>query len=78
MRNIGPIREADIDLRPLTVFIGPQATGKSLTMETIYFFQQLGDILSLEEGLGRLNYASFVKLIQSSLERIYANPLHMK
>lgn len=29
--NLGPVKEADIDLRPLTVFIGPNNTGKSWT-----------------------------------------------
>ena len=30
--NFGPIVEAEIDLRPLTVFVGPSNTGKSGTM----------------------------------------------
>jgi predicted ATPase len=29
MHNIGPIREAEIELRPLTVFVGPNNTGKT-------------------------------------------------
>ena len=29
VRNLGPITEADIDFRPLTVFVGPSNTGKS-------------------------------------------------
>ena len=34
--NFGPIREAAIDLRPLTVFIGPSNTGKSWLAILIY------------------------------------------
>ena len=30
VKNFGPIAEADIDLRPLTVFVGPSNTGKNL------------------------------------------------
>ena len=29
VRNLGPIARADIDLRPMTVFVGPSNTGKS-------------------------------------------------
>ena len=34
--NFGPIVEADIDLRPLTVFVGPSNTGKSYLAILIY------------------------------------------
>ena len=30
VKNFGPIAEARIDLRPLTVFVGPSNTGKNL------------------------------------------------
>ena len=34
--NFGPIAEARIDLRPLTVFVGPSNTGKSYLAVLIY------------------------------------------
>ena len=34
--NFGPIVEAKIDLRPLTVFVGPSNTGKSYLATLIY------------------------------------------
>ena len=34
--NFGPIAEADIELRPLTVFVGPSNTGKSYLASLIY------------------------------------------
>ncbi len=34
--NFGPIQEAEITLRPLTVFIGPSNTGKSYLASLIY------------------------------------------
>ncbi|MCY3791065.1 MAG: AAA family ATPase, partial [Gemmatimonadetes bacterium] len=34
--NFGPIVEAKIDLRPLTVFVGPSNTGKSYLAILIY------------------------------------------
>ena len=36
VRNFGPIAEADLDLRPLTVFVGPSNTGKTYLSVLIY------------------------------------------
>ena len=36
VRNFGPITEGDIELRPLTVFVGPSNTGKSYLATMIY------------------------------------------
>ena len=36
MRDFGPIARADIDLRPMTVFVGPSNTGKSYLAILIY------------------------------------------
>jgi hypothetical protein len=33
--NLGPVKHADIDLKPLTVFVGPNNAGKSWTAELI-------------------------------------------
>lgn len=35
VRNIGPVKEADIALGDLTVFVGPQATGKSIVLQLL-------------------------------------------
>ena len=34
--NLGPIARADIDLRPMTVFVGPSNTGKSYMAMLVY------------------------------------------
>ena len=36
VRDFGPVVEARIDLRPLTVFVGPSNTGKSYLAILIY------------------------------------------
>ncbi len=36
VKNFGPIAEADIDLRPLTVFVGPSNTGKTYFVTLVY------------------------------------------
>ena len=35
LKNIGPIKEADITLGDLTVLVGPQASGKSIFLQTL-------------------------------------------
>lgn len=47
IRDFGPIRSADIELRNLTVFVGPQATGKSLAAQVLYFLNSVGDFLDV-------------------------------
>ena len=46
--NFGPIVQAEIDLRPLTVFVGPSNTGKSFLAMLVYAlhrcFQRLHQI----------------------------------
>ena len=34
-KNIGPVREADIHFGDLTIFVGPQATGKSIFLQVL-------------------------------------------
>ena len=36
VENFGPIVEANIDLRPLTVFVGPSNTGKTYFATLVY------------------------------------------
>ena len=43
VRNFGPIAEAKIDLRPLTVFIGPSNTGKTYFSTLIYALYNVFD-----------------------------------
>ena len=41
IKNFGPIKDASIEVRPLLVLIGQQASGKSTIAKLIYFFQSL-------------------------------------
>ena len=40
VEDFGPIRQANVDLRPLTVFIGPSNTGKSYLAILVYALHQ--------------------------------------
>ncbi|MCO6492421.1 MAG: ATP-binding protein [Phaeodactylibacter sp.] len=41
IRDFGPIKDVNINLKEFTVFIGPQASGKSTISKSIYFFKSL-------------------------------------
>lgn len=43
INNFGPIERASIEVAPLTVLIGQQASGKSTIAKLIYFFKSLGE-----------------------------------
>ena len=66
VKNFGPIAEANIDLRPLTVFVGPSNTGKTYFATLVYALHGLLD------GFPRiplLNFAgvSFAKMVSGSV-----------
>ncbi len=46
IRNFGPIQAADIAVHNLTIFVGPQATGKSLAAQALYFLRGIEELLS--------------------------------
>lgn len=39
--SFGPVKSASIEIRPVLILIGPQASGKSTIAKLIYFFQSL-------------------------------------
>ena len=65
IKNFGPIAEANIDLRPLTVFVGPSNTGKTYFATLIY---ALHGILDGFPRIPLLNFAglSFAKMMSNS------------
>lgn len=55
--NFGPIVEADIDLRPLTVFVGSSNTGKSYLAMLIYALHQFASDSRFLHGFRRAHRA---------------------
>jgi len=51
--NFGPLGNVDIDFGDLTIFVGPQASGKSIALETL---KLVVDRDSIIENLDRYNY----------------------
>ncbi len=55
--NLGPIKEATVELGGLTVFVGPNGTGKSYLAEVIlYWFSVTWTWLSYKLKRSRSNY----------------------
>ena len=54
VQNFGPIEKAEIDLRPLTVFVGESNTGKTYLAALIYALHQYF------EGISQLPWTGFV------------------
>lgn len=79
VRNFGPIAEADLDLRPLTVFVGPSNTGKTYLSLLIYALDRVFHGVS---GFPLMDYlttilvtqvyaGTFIGEIQDSLVKLY-------
>ena len=45
IKNFGPIKNCDIDVKDFLVLTGPQASGKSTVAKSVFFFNYLKDIL---------------------------------
>ncbi len=46
VKNLGPIRDAEVTLRDLTVLVGPQASGKSIFLQTLKILLDRGHIFA--------------------------------
>ena len=79
VRNFGPIAEADLDLRPLTVFVGPSNTGKTYLSALIYALDRVFHGVS---GFPLMDYlttilvtqmyvGTFIGEIQDSFVKLY-------
>ena len=69
IRNLGPIAEADVESKPLTIFVGPNNSGKSYVALTIYSLNRsLGDSDPHFGRLGRRRFRRFRGLRERSAE----------
>lgn len=50
---LGPVSKCELEIRPLTVFIGKQGTGKSLVAQLLYFFEELPFLVAFAGGSQR-------------------------
>jgi predicted ATPase len=43
IQNFGPLKNVDLEIKDLLLFIGPQASGKSTIAKLIYFFKSIAN-----------------------------------
>jgi hypothetical protein len=80
---LGPVPACELQIRPFTVFVGAQGTGKSLVAQTLYAFEELPYLmgyLMLERGASRRDslatFDSILARLRSKEQRFgtFANP----
>jgi AAA15 family ATPase/GTPase len=83
VENFGPVREGEFELKPLTVFIGPNNSGKSYMALLVHafsqalsgklhrpFYQPLFSGIPIEVGFG-ISEEEFVKVAEDIGEQTY-------
>jgi len=63
IKNIGSLRDIDIELNRINVFIGPQSSGKSTIAKIISFCQWLEKDLVIRQGLDHVDEHLLVKIL---------------
>ncbi|MHA1278622.1 MAG: AAA family ATPase [Candidatus Helarchaeota archaeon] len=69
--NFGPVKKAIIELNKFTVFIGPQATGKTLISQLIYFIRNYKEFLSWDTHTFLVNSDYSIKNPQWKLDEFF-------
>jgi predicted ATPase len=89
IRNFGPIKGLNLDIKDFSIFIGPQASGKSTIAKTIFFFKSLNDDLvkyfieSIEKNNFSKSSGTYAKSIRQKFldyfgASTHLNGLHLK
>ncbi|MDX2286687.1 MAG: AAA family ATPase [Bacteroidia bacterium] len=83
IRNFGPLREIDLEIKDFMVLIGPNAGGKSTIAKLVYFFRSLHDLVRDQlffeawEHAKQLNIFSSATGIAEEPREVYEN-VHQK
>jgi len=78
VKNFGPVTEADIELKPLTVLMGPNNTGKTYISTLLLIAHRIIELLDFYYVLpksirGKINVTDFVKQrLEESFARLYS------
>lgn len=68
--DLGPVPPCKLEIRPLTVFIGPQGSGKSLVAQTLYAFEELPYLVARAGGERGASTKSGEQLFRWILDRL--------
>ena len=71
VKNFGPIAEANIDLRPLTVFVGPSNTGKTYFATLMYVLHAVFNDLSGSSLLSRFEPGKAMSILSELLSQSF-------
>jgi hypothetical protein len=76
-QGLGPVRPCALEIRPLTVFVGRQGTGKSLVAQVLYALEELPFLTHYVQGQQREKLgaeALFARIVDQlrSAERRFA------
>jgi predicted ATPase len=69
VKDFGPVREADIDLRRVTILMGPNNTGKTYTVVLMLVLEQLVTQWSVAPALLKLTSLTLEEFIQQFIQR---------
>ena len=74
VKNFGPVKEADIELRPLTVLMGPNNTGKTYTAILLLTAYIIIDRLRLHHHLVRVlrDVQPPIEVVEEELAQLYS------
>jgi len=75
VKNFGPVKEADIELRPLTVLMGPNNTGKTYTAILLLTAYIIIDILRLHHHVVREILGDVqppIEVVEEELAQLYS------
>lgn len=84
VKNFGPVAEGEIDLRPLTVFVGPSNTGKTWFAVLIYALHRVlngfPEFPPVLDYLLRLfgDFPNMLETIQNILDKIDSSPKRLR
>ncbi len=87
VRNFGPIKEATLSGKALTLLIGPQASGKSTLARAVFFFKhlkeelrnQLDDLINHRPDRGRKSpgIGEFSKIVRNKFLEYWGSTFHL-
>lgn len=84
IKNFGPIKELNLDIKDFILFIGPQASGKSTIAKTIFFFKSLNDDLvkfymeSIEKKRWSKPIGTFGKIVRQKFLDYFGASTHLE
>jgi ABC-type cobalamin/Fe3+-siderophores transport system ATPase subunit len=82
IHQFGPIRNVELEINNLMVFIGPQASGKSTISKSIYFFKSLRDDLikyffeCIEKNSFNKHMGNYARIIRNKFLQFWGPTYH--